>query len=223
MSLALRVSELEGIRLKNEIVPWGHNFEPIETSLTWHTSHTRVHLPWKFQLSDSFRLGCTPAKVYLLRVHAAARGTCHVARGATWQTPSSFRRFGASFGVCRVQIGPSVRRYSQKSLGHTDRLTDKQARPSCKNPPYPQEISIHQNGLTSILLHYDFELEAICFEPLVSRSLVWFFNTFRVIMFIEAGDVTHRRRGQNRNEEFRDFFLSFYTKFFFDPNLFILA
>ena len=29
---------------------------------------------------------------------------------------------------------------------------------------------------------------------------------FRVIMFIEAGDVTHRRRGQNRNEEFRDFF-----------------
>ena len=34
-------------------------------------------------------------------------------------------------------------------------------------------------------------------------------------MFIEAGDVTHRRRGQNRNEEFRDF--KFFTrKFFFD-------
>ena len=39
-------------------------------------------------------------------------------------------------------------------------------------------------------------------------------------MFIEAGDVTHRRRGQNRNEEFRDFFQVFYTNFFFDPNLF---
>ena len=33
-------------------------------------------------------------------------------------------------------------------------------------------------------------------------------------MFIEAGDVTHRRRGQNRNEEFRDFFQVFYTDFF---------
>ena len=46
---------------------------------------------------------------------------------------------------------------------------------------------------------------------------------FRVIMFIEAGDVTHRRRGQNRNEEFSDFFQVFYTENFFDPNLFILA
>ena len=26
-------------------------------------------------------------------------------------------------------------------------------------------------------------------------------------MFIEAGDVTHRRQGQNRNEEFRDFLI----------------
>ena len=33
-------------------------------------------------------------------------------------------------------------------------------------------------------------------------------------MFIEAGDVTHRRRGQNRNEEFRDFFQVFCTEFF---------
>ena len=141
------VSELEGIKLKNQIVPWGHNFDPIETSLTWHTSHTRVHLPWKFGLSDSSRLGCTPAQLILLRVHAAARGTWHVARGATWQTPSSFRRFGASFGVCRVPIGPAVPELFTKVLGHPDRLTDKQAPPSCKNPPYPEEISIHQNGL----------------------------------------------------------------------------
>ena len=36
-------------------------------------------------------------------------------------------------------------------------------------------------------------------------------------MFIEAGDVTHRRQGQNRNEEFRDFFLSFLHQIFFLP------
>ena len=47
---------------------------------------------------------------------------------------------------------------------------------------------------------------------------------FRVIMFIEAGDVTHRRRGQNRNEgSIFEKFPSFYTETFFDPNLFILA
>ena len=33
-------------------------------------------------------------------------------------------------------------------------------------------------------------------------------------MFIEAGDVTHRRRGQNRNEELSKNFQVFYTKFF---------
>ena len=36
-------------------------------------------------------------------------------------------------------------------------------------------------------------------------------------MFIEAGDVTHRRRGQNRNEGLSRFFLSFYTEIFFWP------
>ena len=33
-------------------------------------------------------------------------------------------------------------------------------------------------------------------------------------MFIEAGDVTHRRRGQNRNEEFRDFSSFLHRNFF---------
>ena len=33
-------------------------------------------------------------------------------------------------------------------------------------------------------------------------------------MFIEAGDVTHRRRGQNRNEGLSKNFQVFYTKFF---------
>ena len=173
-------------------------------------------------LRPFFRILC-PACMVLLRVHAAARGTCHVARGATGQTPSSFRRFGASFGVCYDRIGPSVPELLTKVLGQTDTHTDKQARPSCKNPPCPEEISIHQNGLTPILLHYDFELEAICFEPLVSRYISFVLMQFQVIKFIEAGDVTHRRRGQNRNEEFRDFFQVFYTENFFDPNLCILA
>ena len=76
-----------------------------------------------------FRPLC-PANIVLLRVHAAARGTCHVARGATWQTPSSFRRFGASFGVCRVQIGPSVPELFTKVLGQTDWLTHTQTGPA---------------------------------------------------------------------------------------------
>ena len=54
-------------------------------------------------------------------------------------------------------------------------------------------------------------------------SLVSFSYTFRVIMFIEAGDVTHRRRGQNRNEGLSKNFKVFYTENFFDPNLCILA
>ena len=41
-SPALRVSELEGITLKNGIVPTGHNFDAIESSLTWHVYHTAV-------------------------------------------------------------------------------------------------------------------------------------------------------------------------------------
>ena len=65
---------------------------------------------------------------------------------------------------------------------------------------------------------------AISFEiSFVSRSLVSFSHTFRLVMFIEAGDVTHRRRGQNRNEEFRDFFQVFLHQIFFYPNLFILT
>ena len=42
-------------------------------------------------------------------------------------------------------------------------------------------------------------------------------------MFIEAGDVTRRRRCQNRSEDFRKISKFFAPNFFFDPNLFILA
>ena len=119
-------------------------------------------------LRPFFRTLC-PVSIVLLRVHAAARGTCHVARGATWQTPSSFRRFGASFGVCRVQIGPSVRPLFTKVLGHTDWQTDKQAPAELQKSTLPRGNLHSSEWTTSILLHYDFELEAICFEPLVSR------------------------------------------------------
>ena len=94
----------------------------------------------------------------------------------------------------------------------TDPLTDKQARPAGRpiwiRSPYTAgrvEISIQRMDFVHSL-HFDFELEAICFEPLVSRYISFVLMQFRLVMFIEAGDVTHRRRGQNRNEEFRDFF-----------------
>ena len=45
------VSVLEGIRLKNGIVPCGHNFDPSGSPLTWHLWHTRVHVPCKFGVS----------------------------------------------------------------------------------------------------------------------------------------------------------------------------
>ena len=150
-----------------------------------------------------------------------ARATWHVA-----PRDKRHRRSGALAHLLVFVASKSdrpFRSYSRKSLDrHTHPPTNSRP-PSCKNPPYPEEISIHQNGLSPILLHYDFELEAICFEPLVSRSLVSFFNEFRVIMFIEAGDVTHRRRGQNRNEGLSKNFQVFYTENFFDPNLFILT
>ena len=40
---------------------------------------------------------------------------------------------------------------------------------------------------------------------------------FRVIMFIEAGDVTYRRRGQNRNEGLSKNFQVFLHQIFFWP------
>ena len=48
VAIGQRVSELEGFRLKNGIVPCGHNFDPSGSSLRWHIRHTRVHLPCKF-------------------------------------------------------------------------------------------------------------------------------------------------------------------------------
>ena len=120
-------------------------------------------------LRCSVRKKC-PAHMVLLRVHAAARGTCHVARSATWPTPSSFRRFGASNGVCPVRIGFAAPELLTKVLGLTDTHTHKHIRPMSIS--IPSGINLRSSEwTTSILRHYDFGLEAICFEPLVSRSL----------------------------------------------------
>ena len=108
-------------------------------------------------LRPSVRRFC-PASIVLLRVHAAARGTCHVARGATRPTPSSFRRFGASFGVCPVRIGPSVRLLLTKVLGQTYPLTNRPAGIWIR-PPSPEEISIRRMDYVHSP-QFDFELGA---------------------------------------------------------------
>ena len=82
MSIGQRVSELEGIRLKNEIVPWGHNFDPIGSSLTWHVYPPGVHLPWKFRVSATF-FSNTLSSVYGF-AKGSRGGTWHVPRG-TWR------------------------------------------------------------------------------------------------------------------------------------------
>ena len=104
----------------------------------------------------------------------------------------------------------------------TDQLTNRPANYIKLTVPGREEISIRRMDFVHSP-HYDFELEAICFEPLVSRSLCFVFHLFRLVMFIEAGDVTHRRRGQNRNEGLSKNFQVFTPKKFFDPNLCILA
>ena len=150
MWIGLRVSELDAIRLKNEIVLWGHNFDPIESSLTWHVYPTWVHLPWKFRVSATFR-----SKIwsFLYGFAKGSRGgTWHVPRG-TWRhvtnaivVPALWRIFWCLLRPDRPIRSGAINE-SPWTDWLTDWLTDKQAPPSCKNPPYPEEISIHQNGL----------------------------------------------------------------------------
>ena len=76
------MSELEGIRLKNGIVPCGHNFDPTRSSLTWHIRRTRVHLPCKFWVSAT-----VPSKKVSSSCcfgKGSRGGTWHVPR-ATWR------------------------------------------------------------------------------------------------------------------------------------------
>ena len=79
MSIAPRVSELEGVRLKNGNVPWGHNFDPSGSSLTWHVYPPGVHLPWKFRVSATFFSNTLSSQ------YCFAKGS----RGGTWHVPRS--------------------------------------------------------------------------------------------------------------------------------------
>ena len=81
---------------------------------------------------------------------------------------------GASFGVGPVRIGFADPELLTKVLGHThtdpltNRLTNRPAAFRFAHPTRPSGNLHSSEWTTSILLHYDFELEAICFEPLVS-------------------------------------------------------
>ena len=75
------MSELEGRRLKNGIVPRGHKFDLSGSLLTWHIRRTRVHVSCKFWVSaivpsKKVSSSCCFAK-------GSRGGTWHVPRG-TW-------------------------------------------------------------------------------------------------------------------------------------------
>ena len=126
-------------------------------------------------------------------------------RGGTWHVPRSTWRHVTNAIVvpalwrifwCLLRPDRTVRSGAIHESPWTDWHTYWQTGPAELQKSTLPRGNLHSSEwTTSILLHYDFELEAICFEPLVSRSLVSFFDTFRLVMFIEAGDVTHRRRG----------------------------
>ena len=203
-------------------MPWGHNFDPSGSSLTWHVYHVRVHLPWKFRVSATFR-----SKIWSF-LYGFAKGS----RGGTWHVPRGTWRHVTNAIVvpalwrifwCLSRPNRTVRSGAIHKSPWTYWLTDKQAPAELQKSTLPRGNLHSSEWTTSILLHYDFELEAICFEPLVSRYISFVLMQFRVIMFIEAGDVTHRRRGQNRNEGLSKNFQIFTPKKFFDPNLCILA
>ena len=76
------VSVLEGIRLKNGIVPCGHNFDPMGSSLTWHIRRTRVHLSCKFHVSATVPSKKVSSSCCFAK--GSRGGTWHVPRG-TWR------------------------------------------------------------------------------------------------------------------------------------------
>ena len=148
------------------LTPWGRHLHGtcIPPGCTYPESFV--------SLRPFFRTLC-PVSIELLRVHAAARGTCHVARGATWQTPSSFRRFGASFGVCRVQIGPAVPELFTKVLGQTDWLTDWQTNrpgrvakihPTQRKSPFIRMDYVHSSSLRFWTRGHMFRAIKFCFS-----------------------------------------------------------
>ena len=92
----------------NKIAPWGHNFDPSGLIFPMTRNSGQGASALKVWTPGHFPFGLQPWHNIFRRVHAAARGTCHVARGATWPPPSSFRRSGASNEPSPVRIGPAV-------------------------------------------------------------------------------------------------------------------
>ena len=106
------VPRSKGVRARGQkaekIAPWGHNFGP--SGLIRQMSHNSDQgaSDLKVWALGHFPFGLQPWHNIFRMVHAAARGTCHVARSATWPPPSSLRRSGASNEPSLVRIGPAV-------------------------------------------------------------------------------------------------------------------
>ena len=102
--LRARGQKAEKIKLPpgGTILTPGGSFSPMTHNSDQGASDLKVWAP------GHFPFGLQPWHNFFRRVHAAARDTCHVARGATWPQPPSFRRFGASNEPSPVRIGPAV-------------------------------------------------------------------------------------------------------------------
>ena len=138
----------------------------------------RVHLPWKFRVSTTFFSNTLSSEYCFAK--GSRGGTWHVPRG-TWRhvtnaivVPALWRIFWCLSRPNRT-VRSGVIHKSPWTYWHTDRQTGSA---ELQKSTLPRGNLHSSEWTTSILLHYDFELEAICFEPLVSRSLVLFFICF---------------------------------------------
>ena len=156
-----RVSELEGERLKNGIVPCGHNFDPTGSSLTWHIRHTRVHLPCKFWVSATVPSKKVSSSCCFAK--GSRGGTWHVPRG-TWRhvtnaivVPAHWRIEWCLSRPDRLRRSGAINE-SPWTNSHTDRHTNT-IRPMSIS--IPSGVNLRSSEWTSsILRHYDFGLVA---------------------------------------------------------------
>ena len=168
------VSVLEGIRLKNGIVPCGHNFDPTGSSLTWHIRHTRVHQPCKLWVSATIPSKKVSSSCCFAK--GSRGGTWHVPRG-TWRHVTNAIVVPALWRIewCRSRPDRLRRSGAINESPWTDRQTDTHT-----NTIQPMSISIptgvnlrSSEWTLSILRHYDFGLVAgIISYCLVSKIVI---------------------------------------------------
>ena len=115
----------------NKIALWGHNIDPSWLILPMTRNSDQGASDLKVWALGHFPFGLQPWHNIFRRVHAAARGTCHVARGATWPPPSSFRRSGASNEPSPVRIGPAVPALFTKPVSPLATFTAQYCREQC--------------------------------------------------------------------------------------------